>query len=220
MLDQSENAITFREGLANPKRNWGALHEVGHEFLPWQRELLYSCPLSWLPETIQKQFESEADIFAAESFFFGSQFSKSVKEGDQNLKSAIDLADNVYLTSKHATIRHYVETSDIACCLIVWKPDQNAGTQLCPKSLTIHYYVPSKSFSGHIKPGQLADPDDAITKIFNDVLINNVVDHELTFEFSSGIISTAQGQSFSNTYNVLTLIADPVEKPLQIAKTK
>ncbi len=39
-------------------------------FLGVPRELLYYCPLISLPFHIQDQFELEADIFAAEAFFW------------------------------------------------------------------------------------------------------------------------------------------------------
>ena len=84
---------------------------MGHEFLPWQRELLYSCPLLLLPNHVQEQFEAEADLFAAESFFFGDNFHKQAFSGDLSLATAVELATKVYQTSLHATFAHYVEES-------------------------------------------------------------------------------------------------------------
>ena len=40
MLDVRNRAIHFKSDLPNQKRRWGALHEVGHEFIPWQREFV------------------------------------------------------------------------------------------------------------------------------------------------------------------------------------
>ena len=76
MLNASERTVIFRSGLPARKRQWGSLHEVGHEFIPWQREVLYYCPLLSLPDHVQQKFEAEADRFAAEAFFFGKQFNK------------------------------------------------------------------------------------------------------------------------------------------------
>ena len=202
MLDQTEKAVTFRNGLAEPQRKWGTLHEIGHDYLPWQRELLYYCPLISMPVNIQKDFEVEADIFAAETFFFGSKFNDFINEGDRNLKAAIDLADNLFGTSRHATIRHYVEASDTQCCLIVWQPKDHSGELSERKPLVVRYYIKSNSF---------------VNEIFNDPSISGVVDHEMTFIAKSGKLSVANAQSFSNSYSVFTLIDQPVEKSSYVA---
>ena len=65
---------------------------------------------------------------------------------------------------------------------------------------------------GHIDPGQTAEPDDVVTKIFNDSSIHGVIDHEMTFVSKSGKLSVANAQSFSNSYSVFTVIDQPVEK--------
>ena len=64
--------------------------------MPWHRELFYFCPLLWLPIDIQNQFEAEADIFAAEAFFFGTKFDDYAKKGEFGLNTAKMLAD-VYI---------------------------------------------------------------------------------------------------------------------------
>lgn len=210
MLDTQERAVTFRDGLPVQQKNWGSLHEIGHEFLPWQRELLYFCPLLMLPVGVQKEFEWEADIFAAEAFFFGDRFPKYMAQGEWGLGTAIDLADNVFGTSLHATFMHYVENSKKACCLLVWRPIGHEGELCAPSdhSMSLHYYVKSSAFEGHIKPGQIADSDDAITKVFCDSP-NEVVEHAMEFRSNTGKTLVADAQSFSNSYMVFTLISQP-----------
>jgi len=210
MLDTQERAVTFRSGLPIQQKNWGSLHEIGHEFLPWQRELLYFCPLLMLPVGVQKEFESEADIFAAEAFFFGDRFREYMAQGEWGLGTAIDLADNVFGTSLHATFRHYVENSEKACCLLVWQPTEHEGDLWTPgsDSMLLHYYVKSPTFRGHIDPGQIADSDDAITKVFCDSP-NKVIAHTMEFRSNTGEILVADAQSFSNSYTVFTLISQP-----------
>lgn len=203
-LDINEKSIIFRSGLPIQKQNWGKLHEIGHEFLPWHRQLLYYCPLLWLPARIQDQLESEADIFAAESFFFGSQFSKLAAEGDFSLHTAKELADQVYSTSYHATFMHYVEESNVACCLLVWKPiEEDIGSQL-PHRLQLHYYVPSTQFCGHIRPGAIIE-DNELLKILSDPP-TEVVKHEVQVNLGQGKAEVVNAESFGNSYNVFTLI--------------
>jgi hypothetical protein len=210
MLDTRERAVTFRDGLPIQQKNWGSLHEIAHEFLPWQRELLYFCPLLMLPIGVQREFELEADLFAAEAFFFGDTFPKYMAQGEWGLVTAIDLADNVFETSLHATFMHYVENSEKPCCLLVWQPTRDEGELWTPSShsMSLRYYVKSAAFEGHIRPGQIADPDDAITKVFCDTP-NEVVKHEMKFRSNTGETLVADAQSFSNSYLVFTLISQP-----------
>lgn len=203
-LDINEKSIIFRSGLPVQKQKWGKLHEIGHEFLPWHRQLLYCCSLLWLPANIQDQLESEADIFAAETFFFGSQFSRLAAEGSFGLQTAKELADQVYGTSYHATFVHYVEESNVSCCLLVWRAmEEDTGPQL-PHRLQLHYYVPSAHFYRHIRPGAIVE-DDELLKILNDPP-TEVVRHEVQVNSGQARPEIVAAESFGNSYNVFTLV--------------
>ncbi len=203
MLDTQERAVAFKRGLHSQKRNWGSLHEVAHDYLPWQRELLYCCPLLWLPENVQKQFEAEADIFTAEAFFFGQSFRDNAFAGDISLSTAIELATQVYGTSLHSTFAHNVEESPVPRCLLVWRPKAKNGQQCC-NELALKYYVKSKGFRGHVGPGQIADPDGVLTKLFMNSNLG-VTRHEVALIDRSGQHFSVQAESFSNSYTVFTL---------------
>ena len=219
MLDANSRTVAFKRDLPEKKKDWGSLHEVAHEFIPWQRDLLYYCPLLSLPVSLQEQLEAEADVFAAEAFFFGSRFHKEAYSGDLSLKTAIELADKVYKTSFHATFTHYVEESPLPRCLLVWKPRSGNGPPGFSAELELHYYVKSKSFHGHIEPRQIADPDDAVSKVFMS-LSPGVIKHEKVFHSPSGEEYVTDAESFSNSYNVFTLISQPVRRHAQLAPAR
>ena len=211
MLDADARTVAFKRDLPAKKREWGSLHEVAHEFIPWQRDLLYYCPLLWLPAHLQMQFEGEADLFAAEAFFFGSMFHKHAYSGELSLSTAIELASSVYGTSFHSTFAHYAEESPLPRCLLVWRPKGGNGSTEISVGLELHYYLKSKSFLGHIKPRQIADPDEAVSKVFT-ASNSGVTKHEMVFHTESGEESVADAESFSNSYNVFTLISQPVHR--------
>ena len=219
MLDADARAVAFKRDLPEKKKDWGSLHEVAHEFIPWQRELLYYCPLLWLPAHLQGQLEAEADFFAAEAFFFGRQFHKQAYSGELSLSTAIELAAKVYGTSFHATFVHYVEESPLPRCLLVWKPKGGNGSLGLSVGLELHYYVKSKSYLGHIELGQIADPDDAVSKVFIASSLG-VIKHEMVFQSESGEESVTDAESFSNSYNVFTLISQPVRRRTQLAPAR
>ena len=208
MLDAKERTVAFKSGLPTRKRQWGALHEVAHEFIPWQRGVLYYCPLLLLPDHLQQQFEAEADRFAAEAFFFGKQFHKQAYAGDLSLNTAMELATEVYETSYHATFKHYVRESPIPRCLLVWQKVDENGTRESSKGFTFHYFVKSAGFHWRIDTDQIEDPDEAVTKVFIDSN-QGVVKHRIVFRDESGQSWVAPAESFSNSYNVFTLISKP-----------
>ena len=209
MINTRARAVTFRSGLPIQQRNWGSLHEIAHEFLPWQREAIYFCPLLLLPTNLHEQFEAEADVFAAEAFFFADRFQGMMAQGDWGLVTAADLADNVFGTSFHATFRHYVESSDKACCLLVWRPAPKNGDLWTPGSMSLHYYISSRTFHGHIDPGQIASPDDIVSQVYTDPSTDKVVKHQMHFNSKNGDSLVADAESFTNSYSVFTLITQP-----------
>jgi hypothetical protein len=214
MLNPRERVVVFRSGLPSQKRNWGSLHEVAHEFLPWQREILYCCPLLLLPANVQRQLEAEADLFAAEAFFFGQQFHKEAFVGDLGLDCAIKLANSVYGTSLHSTFAHYVEESPVPLCLLIWKPETAKGLNTPGGELGVQYFVKSKDFQWHVIPEQISDPDKVVSKMYDDS-ISGVVKHELIVAGGSGQVYLAQAESFCNYYNVFTLMWQPTRKSVQ-----
>ena len=211
MLDSRERFVVFRNGLPLQKKNWGSLHEVAHEFLPWQRELLYYCPLLSLPVSVQLQFEAEADLFAAEAFFFGQKFHEQAFSGDVGLSSAIELATSVYGTSLHSTFAHYVEESPLPLCLLVWKTkNRNGSTQPCEKA-ALHYFVKSKGFSLYVDAENISDPDEVVAKLFIDSTLG-IIEHQMVITNRAGQDNLVPAESFSNSYTVFTLISQPVQK--------
>ena len=208
MLDANERTVVFKSGLHPSKKHWGSLHEVAHEFIPWQRELLYYCPLLWLPDHVQKQFESEADRFAAEAFFFGKQFHKQAYAGELSLKTAMDLATDLYETSFHATFKHYVRESPLPRCLLIWQKQNGNGSGKPASGFKFHYYVKSKGFHQRITQDQIEDPDEAVARVFANP-IQGVVSHDIVLKTESGQSCVAAAESFSNSYNAFTLISLP-----------
>ena len=208
MLDTKMRSVSFRSGLPTQKKNWGSLHEIGHEFIPWQRDFLYCCPLLWLPPHLQKEFEVEADQFAAEAFFFGEAFHKLAFDGGFGLATAKQLATDIYQTSFHVTFTHYVRESPLPRCLLIWRQKKTDVASLLTEELEIHYYIKSEGFQYHIKPGQVADPDDAVTEVFSNPELD-IVDHEMLLVDDLGYNCISQAESFSNSYNVFTLLTPP-----------
>ena len=214
MLDVNERTVAFKSGLHTRKRQWGALHEVAHEFIPWQSGVLYMyCSLLLLPDHVQQQFEAEADRFAAEAFFFGKQFHKQAYAGDFSLKTAMELATDVYKTSLHATFIHYIRESPIPRCLLVWQKVDENGARRPSVGFKVHYFVKSNGFHWRIDQDQIEDPDEAVAKVFMDPN-QGVVNHHIVLKDGLGQSRVASAESFSNSYNAFTLLSPPESRSI------
>ena len=76
MLDANARTVAFQRDLPEKKKDWASLHEVAHEFIPWQRDLLYFCPLLSLPVSLQEELEAEAGRLRGRSVFLWQPFSQ------------------------------------------------------------------------------------------------------------------------------------------------
>ena len=113
-----QRIVCLRGSLHPHQRHTGALHEVAHDVLPWQRDVLHRCPIFSLPDALQTNFEREANLFAAECTFFADRFVEEVGSRAFHLSSALALRED-YGASFEATFRHYVECHPAACLLLV-----------------------------------------------------------------------------------------------------
>ena len=208
MLDLQERSVWLRSGLHPHKEKLGKIHEVGHDWLPWQSAVLHYCSILDLPVATQREWEREATTFAIECMFLGGLFSEEARECPFSLTTAIELAER-YVVSYEAAIRQYVETSQQACCLLVSQPIWPGGSLLrIPNNATeyeIRNYVSSRSFRGHIEPRQrFTSPE--ISRVFRSGVTTRIVEHELVVTSGSKDI-VYQAESFTNSYRVFTLIS-------------
>lgn len=205
MIDLQDRCVFVREGMHDRKKNWGYLHELAHHVIPWHRDLLYHCSILRLPPSLQKQFEREADEFAAEVFFFGRQFVEDAISLPFGLAAPVQLANGPYNVSLHAGFTRYVKQNTEKCCLLVSSPVLNIENGLF--DLELRNYTKSDGFGKHIPPHQIVPGDSPIGQLYNSGSLANVVEHEVTI--GGQYPEVYQANSFTNGYNVFTLIWNP-----------
>ena len=77
ILDRKARIVHVDHSIDNEaRRHFIALHEVGHDLLPWQRDLGYADDDRTLAPGTRRVFEREANQCAAEMFFQGTRFAK------------------------------------------------------------------------------------------------------------------------------------------------
>jgi Zn-dependent peptidase ImmA (M78 family) len=205
MLDLADRCVFVRDGMHDHKKNWSYLHELGHHVLPWHRDLLYRCSILRLPPRVQKLFEREADQFAAEVLFFGSDFVEEALALPFGLVAPMQLASGRYNVSLHAAFMRYVEQNPHNCCLLVFSPSENEQTGMF--DLKLKYYVGSQAFRHHIPPRQVIPANSELGKLFNSGTLISVFEHEV--RIGGRNLEVYQANSFTNGYALFTLMWDP-----------
>lgn len=122
ILDRRTKTIYVDSNLIPARRNFIKLHEVGHDVLPWQREMfeiIEDDEISLRPDA-KEEFELEASYFASEVLFQGEYFDELIKKYPLEIGTPIALA-NKFGASIHASMRKFVESSKKRCALLVLK---------------------------------------------------------------------------------------------------
>lgn len=107
------------------KQTFLKLHEIGHSFLPWQRDIymvIEDCEGTLDPETADL-FDREANLFATEVLFQIDGFIQEASDSPFGVKVPLDLARK-YGASAYAAIRQYVAKNHRACAVIVLNPPE------------------------------------------------------------------------------------------------
>ena len=137
------------------RKNFVALHELGHGILPWQNELSLALDnKSSLSMDVEEQFELEANLFASATLFQHERFNRELEKLPLSIKSGMALAKK-FGSSNHAALRNYVLKSRNRCGMIVLDkiPEPKWNKPFC--SLRNLFY--SNSFLQDI--GELSIPE-------------------------------------------------------------
>lgn len=120
-LDRREKVIYLDMEQKASRQNFVALHEAGHDVLPWQNKTLeFLDDDETLDPDTQEEFEIEANYFASITLFQNDRFDNEVKKFELGLPSVVQLS-NHFGASVHATFRRYVENSKFRCSLLILK---------------------------------------------------------------------------------------------------
>src|SRR5262245_41801652 len=120
LLHLSDRLILVDRDQPERRWPWLKLHEAGHSYMPWQREMYgvtEDCEHSLEP-TVTELFEREANLFAAEVLFQGEQFQRDAQDVAFGVMAPVGLSKR-YGASIYTCVWRYVWTSPRACAVIV-----------------------------------------------------------------------------------------------------
>lgn len=126
LLDRHDRTVHIDKSLHPKKVVFLSVHEVGHDFLPWQRktfDYLEDGESELDPDT-RDRFEREANCFSSDVLFQLDTFTAEAADHAFGIGTPVKLAPR-YGASVYATARRYVVTSGRPCALLVF--DQPAA---------------------------------------------------------------------------------------------
>ncbi len=123
LFHSGDKLIYLDLSVAKAKQRFVSLHETGHGFLPWQKDLyaLLEDGDGALDPDAEEDFERQANVFASEVLFQLDGFATEARSCAFTIKTPMDLAKK-YGASNYAAIRRYVSKSQYACAVLVLEP--------------------------------------------------------------------------------------------------
>jgi Zn-dependent peptidase ImmA (M78 family) len=126
-IDRREKIIYLDLSQQVTRQNFVKLHEVGHDALYWQKDILDHLDNdATLNPYTKEEFEAEANYFASSTIFQQDRFENEMKKLELGIKAPMHLA-KYFGASNHASLRKYVECSKKRCGLIVLEKISQKG---------------------------------------------------------------------------------------------
>lgn len=200
----SESQIYIDSCLPKPKQKWATHHEVEHRILTWHRAFYLGDTVQTLDPEYQEMLEEEANYGTSYLMFCGGLFTIEALDTKPEWAS-IKLLSQRYSNSLVTTLRRYVVAShEIPMAAFINTPhwQEKPENQL---NRWRHFVKSSKFISqfGNIHPSLVLD------QINSNIIERRggiVGDFSIYLEDINGDMHEFYGESFYNTYDVLTLI--------------
>ncbi len=208
LVDLREKVIYLDTTQLPQKQSFVKLHEVGHDVLPWQRAAyIYLDDETTLDPQVKDLFEQQANQFAAHVLFQLDRFEKDSADLPLSIRSPLALAKR-YGASVHATLRRYVETSKLACALVVTESVPEVGTR--GSFLRVRQAIQSPKFVHRFATLEW-QPRISCDLPYIEPLVRNgrlhlIENHEVQLDDVGGMPIRCAVEVFSNTYNFFILI--------------
>jgi hypothetical protein len=212
LLDRKAREIHLHpEVERSGQKAFKQLHEVGHDILPWQRELAYADDDSTLSWATDRLFEQEANQAAAELLFQREVFTRVSNDYQIGIASIIELSQK-FGSSIHAAFRRYVEVNRNSVAGLIL---ETSPAQLTPLTYQRKEVVHSNKFNSQIAskaywPRMLKMPYFAFLPLVRTAS-TKIVEIDIDLPAINGCAgrSRMKAEVFSNSFNVFVLVWVP-----------
>ena len=218
MLDRRERLVYVNPEIQlETRRRFRALHEVGHDILPSQREAAYADnaqTLSWATRLGQ---ECNANQTAAELLFQRALFRQIATGYSIGMAAVIELAD-LFGASYHAGLRRYAEThrAPVAGILLDHSPCASDPLSFRRREAICSPAWEERFGRPDAWPPVLHGPTFGfVTEARDAALWHSTASGEFRFPDLDNAFRDLQLEAFSNTYCVLVLLWEPQRERLK-----
>ena len=214
LIDRRERIIQVDSGLNSGRQKFVKLHEVSHDILPWQRDLLVLADTAkTLSPSIQLLFEQEANQGAAELLFQLDLLSRIARDYPLDRTTPIILKDH-FGSSIHAAFRNWVSThSGCACGLVLDK----TATWIPKPTFKRYECIATARWTGEFGKNAFPSALPVAEFSFLSALTSGVptdMDTEWTLENRNLESRAVRVQSFTNSYRHFVLVWVPERESL------
>ncbi|MBL4580202.1 MAG: ImmA/IrrE family metallo-endopeptidase [Gammaproteobacteria bacterium] len=208
LFDARSGLVFIDQSLMAVKKTYVRLHETGHAFMAWQRQMyavVEDCESTLSPD-VAELFDKEANVFASEVLFQGDAFINESFGDDFGIKVPMRLSKK-YGASVYASIRQYVSKNHRACTVIVLNPPE-----LIPGDgfrANLRRVISSASFEeqfGILNWPEYFTPDDDVGAMVPLHKRRMSGKKSLSLTDINGTKHEFVGEAFTNTYQVFILI--------------
>lgn len=218
MLDRRERLVYVNPTIQQEsRRRFRALHEVGHDILPSQREPAFAdnvLTLSWATHLRQ---ERSANQTAAELLFQRELFRQIAAGYSIGIAAVIELGD-LFGASYQATLRRYTEThrAPLAGIVLDHSPCASEPLSFHRKEAICSSAWEERFGRPDAWPPILHAPTFSFVREARDAAMwQSTTSGELRLPDLANTFHELQIEAFSNTYSVLVLLWQPQRERLK-----
>lgn len=208
LFDAKARLVFIDRTLHVVKQTFVRLHEAGHAFMPWQRDLyavVEDCEQTIEPTTADL-FDREANVFASEVVFQLDGFTKEAEEKEFGILVPVKLSSK-YGASIYSSVRRYVSQNWRACTVVVINSPEFIHGDGFRASLRRH--CSSTRFIeifGEINWPLVFTPDHPVGAMIPTNGRKMSGKHILSLKDRNGDVHECVAEAFTQTYQVFILI--------------
>ena len=212
-LDRRERVLHVSPTVSVPaQRNFVRCHEIMHDALPWQRDLLVlGDTAQTLAPNIELLFEREANQGGAELLFQLDLLATVARDYPTDITTPVALAE-MFGSSIHATFRRWVETHEHAVCGLVLSAQPVSRAPVTYRRFEL---IESSAWTAQFGWRRFPHRPNALTYPFLTSLSKpfaGQTDSSWMLDDANGETTAVTVQSFCNTYRTFVLVRLPTRE--------
>lgn len=195
--------ILLDSSIPDAKQRWNEGHEIVHSMLPWHNELMLGDTSLTLSPACHDQIEAEANFGNGRMLFLRDQFDGMCKDVPSSIASVRTLKEH-FGNTMTSTLWRFVEQSPHQIFGVVCDSPHKPGPGFDPKS-PIRHFITSPKFEQQFSGVSEQQIFSLIRSYASRSRGGPLGKAEVVLKDVNGVDHLFAMESFSNTYDVLTL---------------